>query len=153
VELDSSGRAPIWIGASYVYKFVLKTAAGVTLWTIDNVNADLSADTDSSWTEHAITDGQAATNLIGETVDFALYSSAEYEAEIIRGTTVIVNIPLAVQNLNGTGRVVMGVGLTEELHGVTFTVSQVALVAQLKAATSSGPGAGTVKLRRRLIPA
>lgn len=45
VVLDSAGRCDLWLSTG-TYKYVLKTAAGVTLWTIDNVSAtSLSADT------------------------------------------------------------------------------------------------------------
>lgn len=102
--------------------------------------------------EHAVTDAQSATDLTGETVDFAVYSSALYEVEIIRGTTVISSGRIAVQNLNGTARVVTGLFLADEAHGVTFSVSQAALVAQLRAALDTGAGNGTIKLSRRLVP-
>lgn len=36
VVLDSAGRATIYLTATS-YKFILKTGAGVTLWTVDNV--------------------------------------------------------------------------------------------------------------------
>jgi hypothetical protein len=149
VELDANGEANVWIGSG-IYKFILTDADDVQQWSIDNVSADTTATT-SPWTEHAITDGQAATALTGETVNFASYSSALYEVEIIRGTTVIANGHLAVQNLNGTGRVKTGMFMTDIAHGVTFDVSQAGQVATLRAACSTGPGSGTVKLRRHLI--
>lgn len=37
VILDAYGRASVWLGAS-PYKFVQKTSADVTLWTVDNVS-------------------------------------------------------------------------------------------------------------------
>jgi hypothetical protein len=37
VVLDAQGRANVWLGAS-LYKFVQKTSADVTLWTVDNVS-------------------------------------------------------------------------------------------------------------------
>ena len=107
----------------------------------------------SLWVGHSVTDGQTATDLSGETFDFAIYSSGQYHFEIIRGTTVISSGFLAVQNLNGTGRVVEGLALGLEAHGVTFSVSQVGTVVQLRAALDSGAGDGTIKLSRRLISA
>lgn len=47
VVLDSAGRAQIWFAAAS-YKLVLKTSAGVTLMTIDNVTLDNLAATISS---------------------------------------------------------------------------------------------------------
>ena len=152
VILDADGRADVWLGSG-TYKFVLKDSADVTLWTVDNILSDASASTTTGWAEHAVTDAQSATDLTSETIDFASYSSAYYDVEIIRGTTVISNGTLAIQDLNGTGRVVVGGMLAEEAHGVTFTVSQTGTVAQLRAALDTGAGNGTIKLRRKLIPA
>jgi hypothetical protein len=52
IVLDSAGRTPneIWLQAGYSYKFVIKTSAGVTLQTLDNLypilqNAPASAPT------------------------------------------------------------------------------------------------------------
>lgn len=39
VVLDSAGRADVWLGDG-AYKFVLKTSADVTLWTVDNISGD-----------------------------------------------------------------------------------------------------------------
>lgn len=156
VILDSAGFATIYLGNG-TYKFKLANSADVDQYTIDEVEglAAVSGaeESESPWSEHAVTDGMSATGLSGETVNFASYSSALYEVEIIRGTTVVANGRIAIQNVNGTGRLVTGPFIASEAHGVTFSISQAALVAQLRAATSSGPGAGTIKLSRRLIPA
>lgn len=153
VVLDANGEADVWLGAGS-YKFILTDSDDVVQWTVDDVSVDDGSGALSSvWVEHAVTDAQAATDLTSETVNFALYSSALYDVEIIRGTTVIANGQLAVQNLNGTGRVKTGMFMAGEAHGVTFSVSQSGMVAQLKAALSTGPGNGTIKLARRLVPA
>lgn len=151
VVLDSQGYCDLWLGAA-TYKLVLTDANDVAQWTVDNIAIDDTGTTTSPWVSHTILDGQAATNLIGQTIDFASYSSCLFDVEITRGTTVIANAPLAVQNLNGTARILLGLTLSSEVHGVTFSLSQVGLVAQLKAATSSGPGAGKIKLTRKLVP-
>lgn len=152
IVLDANGEANVWLGSGF-YKFILEDVNNVVQWTVDEVSADGSGGggLTSPWLKHSVTDGQAATDLTSETVDFALYTSANYEVEIIRGTTVIANGPLAIQNLNGSGRVSTGLYLTHESHGVTFTVSQTGMVAQLRAALSAGPGDGTIKLRRELV--
>jgi hypothetical protein len=159
VVLNANGEADVWLASSSTYKFVLKDSADVTQWEVDNISGTAGgggSSSSSGWsaqTQHTITNGQAATDLSGETIDFDDYSSAIYDVEIIRGTTVIVNGPLAIQNLNGTGRVILGGLLTLELHGVTFTLSQAGTVAQLRAALDSGAGNGTIKLSRRLFTA
>jgi len=37
VECDASGRASVWRDSTKLYKFVLKTSAGVTIWTLDYI--------------------------------------------------------------------------------------------------------------------
>ena len=46
IELDAAGRVPggeIWLDYAYLYKFILKTAAGVTIATYDNVGGSFNA--------------------------------------------------------------------------------------------------------------
>ena len=115
---------------------------GVELIDIDEVVSGIS----NATLEFEVTDGQAATNLTGVTVLSTDYSSAKFEAEIIRGTTVFANVPLAMQYINSTWRVVVGGALSEEAHGVTFSVSGTT-TGQLRAALDSGAGNGTIKLK------
>lgn len=152
VVLDANGQADIFLGTGN-YKLVLTDADDVEQWSEDNIQGeDETASPTSSWNTHDVVDGQAATALAAETVDFATYSQAVWECEIKRGTTVRTYGLVAIQSLNGTGRVVLGGILTEELHGVTFTVTQVTTVCTLNAALDSGAGNGTIKLSRRLVP-
>lgn len=104
----------------------------------------------SLFATHSITDGQSATDLTDETVDNTVHSSAEYQFEIIRGTTVIANGEFTLQSANGTWRISLG-AYRGDTHGVTFTVSQATTIAQLRAALDSGAGDGTLKLSRRRI--
>lgn len=155
IELDADGYADVYIlSGGGAYKFVLTDANDVEVWSVDDVDGSSVTEV-SGWTEHTILDGQSATALIGETIDFDDFSSVVFDVEIIRGTGVIRNYPgqLAIQNLNGTARVVVGLGLANEDDGVTFSVSQVGTVAQLKAAATAGAGAGTIKLSKRYVPA
>lgn len=154
IILDADGECNLWLDNAY-YKLVLYDADDVEQWSVDRVAppSAVEEDEDSAWTEYAVTDGQSATTMSGQTVDFATYSSALYEVEIVRGTTVVANGRLAIQNVNGTGRLVPGTFMTNEAHGLTFSISQASLVATLRVAASTGPGNGTVKLSRRLIPA
>lgn len=39
IVLDARGEANVWFDGSKLYKLVLKTAADVTIWTVDNVGA------------------------------------------------------------------------------------------------------------------
>ena len=154
VTLDANGEAVVFIPSGIAYKFILTDSADVVQWTQDNVYAAPSGVAyEGPWTEHAVTDGQAATNLLGETLDLSVYSSCVYDCEIIRGTTVIANGSLAIQSVNGTGRVVVGGFICDEDHGVTFSVSQVSTTVQLKAALDTGAGSGTIKLTRKYVAA
>jgi hypothetical protein len=53
VVLDANGEADVWTTPGVDYKFVLKTSAGVTQWTVDNVPspAEQSASTDEVATD------------------------------------------------------------------------------------------------------
>lgn len=42
VVLDSAGRATVFLNSAQSYKFTLKTAADVDIWTVDNVTGQLS---------------------------------------------------------------------------------------------------------------
>ena len=150
IVLDANGEADIWI-AGGAYKLVLVDENDVPQFSIDNVSAAGQESAQTSYAKYTIGDGQAATDLPGQTLDLSKYTSAFYDLEIIRGNTVIANGPIAIQNLNGLARVKTGMFLAGEPHGVTFSVSQTGMSAQLKVATSTGPGAGTIKLSRRLI--
>lgn len=151
IILDSRAEANIYLGNS-TYKFVLTDANDVTIWTKDDVSVAQADSIPSSWATHAITDGQSSTDLSGETVDFALYSSALYDVEIIRGTATFASGQIAIQNVNGAGRVCAGMFMCNEGHGVVFSVTQAAMIVTLQAQTDSGPGDGTIKLSRKLVP-
>lgn len=152
VILDANGAADVWLG-NRIYKFVLTDAADVQIFSKDNIDGtDSGSNSTVPWATHNVTDGQAAADLAAETVNFALYTQAIWDCEITRGTTVRTFGQVAIQNLNGTGRVVLGGMLTEELHGVTFSLTQAALVCTLRAALDVGAGNGTIKLSQRLVP-
>lgn len=153
VVLDGNGQANVWLGSGS-YKFVLTDSNGVVQFTVDNVSSSATSGLSSPWIKHSVTDGQSAADLTGETVDFSIYSSVEFDVEIIRGTGTFSSGSggLAIQNVNGTGRLLTGEFLANEAHGVTFSISQVGTVAQLRAALSSGPGSGTIKLLKNLVP-
>lgn len=98
---------------------------------------------------HSITDGQAAANLTGETFDADTYQSVNIEAQIVRGTTVVSLFNFSLHNVNGTWQLITGDTRQPVAHGVTFSITQATTVAQLRAAASSGPGDGTIKLKKR----
>jgi len=150
IILDSRGEALIYLTVGVSYKFVLKDSLDNLIYTVDLLSP--SGIGFSTWNPHAVTDGQAATNLVGETVDSADFSSAYYEYEILRGTTVFTNGRLALQRLNSVWRIVTGGNIADEKSGVTFTITESSGIVQLLAALDSGAGDGTIKLRRSLVP-
>lgn len=155
VVLDADGEADVWLG-DFPYKFVLKDENEVEQWTVDNIpsgGGGGGGDQQGVWIEHEITDGQSATDLVGQDIDGAEYSSAIHQVEIIRGTTVFASGFMAMQYLNGSWRVLIGPLMTDGTTGITFSVTQEGSVGTLRAAASSGPGSGTVKLNRMLVPA
>lgn len=153
IELDAGGRAAIYIGAGS-YKFVLKDIDGNTIDTIDDVEAVDEVSIESAWTTHSVTDGQAATDLSGETVLGTTYNSALYTYQIKRGTTVMATGELSLLYMDSTWYLETGPYLSPSgvAHGVTFTISGTT-TAQLRAALDSGAGNGTIKLSRQLITA
>lgn len=154
VVLDANGEADIILAAANTYKIVLQNSVGATQWTVDNVAGSGSGSSSggggwSAYAEHAVTDGQSATDLSGESFLSATYSSVDYDFEIIRGTTVNANGTFTLQKQNGTWRIALG-PYRGDIHGVTFTLSGTT-TQQLRAALNSGAGNGTIKLSRRLI--
>jgi hypothetical protein len=96
----------------------------------------------------ALTDGMSATDITGATYDGGDFSSVIIEFEATRSTTHFEVGKLALRYKNSTWSVSKGESLGD-LAGLTFSVSQVGDVAQLRVATSSGPGTGNIKLRSR----
>lgn len=148
--LDANGQANVWLGSG-TYKFILEDANNAVQWTVDNVTLGSITGLSGPWVLYSVTDGQSATALTGATLDISVYTSCFYDVEIIRGTTVIANGQIAIQNLNGTGRVVTGTFMAGEAHGITWSVTQASTVVQLLAALSNGPGNGTIRLRQTVV--
>lgn len=154
VVLDANGEADIILAAANTYKIILQNSVGAVQWTVDNVAGTGSGSSSgsggwSAYAEHAVTDGQSATDLSGESFLSATYSSVDYDFEIIRGTTVNANGTFSLQKQNGSWRISLG-PYRGDIHGVTFTLSGTT-TQQLRAALNSGAGNGTIKLSRRLI--
>lgn len=89
----------------------------------------------------SFTNSQAATAVVGESYAGSAYKSVVYEYQIIQGTTIMANGRFAMQYLNGTWRP-MDMGYYGDTHGITFSITQVGTVGQLKIA-EGGLGNGT----------
>lgn len=101
-------------------------------------------------TSHDVLNNTSDQVLSGESYDGLVVSSMLMEVEIRRGTTVAANVPIAMQYLNSTWRVIVGGALTGEAHGVTFNVNQTGTTGQLRASLdNNGAGNGTIKIRKQ----
>lgn len=102
---------------------------------------------------YSVTDGQAAANLTGETIDSTAFTSCLYHYEIKRGTTVFSVGSFIMAYRNGSWYLTMGEEIFDNVtHGVTFSFTGAA-TAQLQAALDSGAGNGTIKLKKLLFAA
>lgn len=101
-------------------------------------------------TNFDLLDGQAATDLAGETFDSAAFSAAIIDYVVQRGTTVLVTGRLGLTYRNGTWYVFKWgeyMDAASGPSGVTFTVSGTT-VAQLRSACDVGAGNGKLYLRK-----
>ncbi len=101
-------------------------------------------------TTHSITDGQSATSLTDVTLDSAVYTSAIYDYEIVRGTTVFSTGRFSLHYRDSTWRLVMwseNYDDSASASGVTFSLTGTT-VAQIQAACDTGAGNGTIQLKK-----
>lgn len=97
-----------------------------------------------------LTDGQAATDLSGETYDSTVYMAVDFMFAIARSdaiTPTSLSGTFALHNKDGTWELVMG-NVKGDEPTITFSISQAGGVAQLKAALTSGPGDGLLILKK-----
>lgn len=114
---------------------------------VDSLNA-VSALLSTSIYE--ITNGQSAANLAdddSEDYDTDDYTSIVFEVEVLRGTTVVDNFRMFLQNVDGVWRLIQGPAAVGG-HGVTFTVDQTDQIGTIQVAADSGAGDGTVKIKK-----
>lgn len=104
------------------------------------------------WVEYAL-DETFFDEPIGDPIDITEFSSVVFDLELIIGTTRFANGQIAIQNVNGTGRVLTAGFITDIPTGCEFTVSQTGNDVQLLISCTVGFGNGTLKLRRNNVPA
>ena len=137
-------------------KLEFRKLIGSTGLTLTQNTNDITFDLDAalvlwaSQSTHSVTNGQAATDLSGESFDGAVYSSVVFETEILRGTTVLHTGTISMHYRDSTWRFVQGGFRSDNavVNGVTFSITQVGAVGQLKAALDSGAGNGKIKFRK-----
>jgi len=120
IVMDAGGRTPyeIWVNGGVNYKFVLKTSAGVTIGTYDNVPA--------------IDDPSVFNNLITVTgTDALLGTSTPPYTAYVAGMTlsfvpVNVNTGAVTIDVDGLGAKEITVGTSSPLSGGELVVGQIA---------------------------
>jgi hypothetical protein len=77
ITLNTRGEAAVWLDSTGIYKFVLKDAAGVLIWTADNIEgqvglADLTNNTDATKGSALVGYAPGTTGAVGRTVQSSL---------------------------------------------------------------------------------
>jgi hypothetical protein len=95
IILDSRGEASVWLGSSK-YKFVLKTAADVEVWTQDQLQAGANADgSNATGTWPISITGNAATATLAATATYATTAGSVTPGvtvdKIIAGTNITIS--------------------------------------------------------------
>jgi hypothetical protein len=115
IVLDAAGRATIYLVSSTSYKFVLKTAASVTLWTVDPVTptnaGNIGLGEYFSFGGLAVSPVTAAAYLSGATFDKLHAGTAVWNIDTL-------NIPAGTYELEVNGLVTAGT-LTVALVNLT----------------------------------
>lgn len=123
VILDSRGEASVWLGSSK-YKFVLKDASDVEIWSQDNVQAAANADgSNATGTWPIDISGNAATATTATTATYATTAGSAgsvtggYVSKIVAGTNVTVSpgtgigdVTVSAASAGGTVTSVSGAG-------------------------------------------
>lgn len=99
---------------------------------------------------HAVTSGQAATGLVGQTFDGLNYLAVVFEYIVYQSTTVFATGTFSIHYRNSTWELVMGhtrEHASSTQNGITFSITQATTIATLKVA-ESGVGNGTILLKK-----
>jgi hypothetical protein len=149
VILDSRGEASVWLTSSK-YKFVLKTAADVEIWTQDQLQGYASADGTNAYGTWPISiTGNAATATLATTATTATTATSVtggYVSKITAGTNISIaptsGIGDVTINATGTGTVssVTGAGL----YGFTVTGGPITSAGTLTVTPPAPSTAGNV---------
>ena len=128
----------------------LRAGAAIALSNLELETAIESGVNPLPQTTHAITGGQAATNLTGETYDSTAYTSAIVFAEFTRGTSVMVSRVFSLQYISGAWNIIDMVNGRRSsqttAHGITLSMNG----DQMRAAATAGDD-GAVKIRKVLF--
>lgn len=104
VVLDANGEADVWSTPNVSYKFVLKSSAGVTQWTVDNVPSqpdlsaglfDLGDGTVSAPSLSFINDPDCGLYRVGSEVVGMSITGVQKQKWTASGTTITGNVEMA----------------------------------------------------------
>jgi hypothetical protein len=135
IVLDSRGECVLWLDGTKAYKFVLKNAAGVTQWTVDNItpNGDASLVSYQPAGLGAVaTTVQAKLRERASVTDFGAVSGVDCAAAVAAGTAAARELIFpagtwtAVSTPTITGNSVMhsipGAVVTGNMYNLGFTL-------------------------------
>jgi hypothetical protein len=112
VILDSTGSASVWLPDTTSYKYVLKTAADVTLYTVDYVSVPVTTNSFASPPVIGSGTPNAATFTTLNVTGAAIFeSTADFTEPVTFDSTVDITGKLT---LSGTGAAKLNVGTTAQ---------------------------------------
>lgn len=112
VVLDSEGYADVWLGDGG-YKFVLKTAGGVTLWTVDNIGG--SSSTAFGGNVYSLTTN---TNITSVYQNGAIFATGTITLSLLGASNAGEGFYISVKN-EGAGVVTIDPDTSETIDGAS----------------------------------
>lgn len=116
IVLNDRGECTVWLDSSLAYKLVLKTSAGVTIWTVDNVSGALSQADLSTYLASYLVTYMASPNAIGGTTPAAVASTNLSYTGTLTGGTGVVALGTSQFYKNAAGDI--GIGTTSVGSGL-----------------------------------
>jgi hypothetical protein len=107
IILDSRGEANVWLASGTAYKFVLQTATGTTIWTVDNIDATLGTMASQNANAVAITGGTISVSTIAASGAVTLSGGTANGVAYLNGSKVLTSGSALV--FDGSS---LGVGVT-----------------------------------------
>ena len=112
IILDSNGEADVWLPETTSYKYILKTPADVTLYTVDYVSVPLTTNSFASPPVIGSGTPNAATFTTLNVTGAAIFEST---ADFTEDTTFDADVDIAGKlTLSGTGAAKLNVGTTAQ---------------------------------------
>ena len=134
IELDANGEADVWL-SNVKYKFILKDADDVEIWTIDNIASHYIYDDNITWSGDHIFNGSITLNgSIGgdltftgsTTVDNNLYVTGNLTVDgnsNLAGTVTVDELSTSLITLGAAGTISDDIGVMELAGANNVTIS------------------------------